>query len=160
MIKFSIKSASLFTLTISIIAVLFSMSASIFFKYSPCPLCTMTRYGFIILIIIASLTLYNKKIFSLLVLAAFCLFILTFYHLGVENHWFASPAICHAKLAQTIEEIMNNTDNDCAKVGWKIFGLSSTLYSLAAAAILFWINSIVFFAKYVQVYDRGIKDKS
>ena len=158
--KINTKTVALVNICICICAVCSSLFASIFLKHSPCFLCLMMRYGFCCVAICALLTLYRQKAHITLFVASFCLLVLAFYSLGVENHWFASPAFCHAKLEQTVDEILNNTNNDCTNITWKLFGLSSTLYSFVITAILFWINSIVFFAKYVQVHDRGTKNKS
>ena len=131
-----------------------SFVATYLFDNQPCFLCKATRLCFICLFFISLFSLKYKIFYKILVVFCFVLMALAFYHLGVENNWWAEPAICKAKLSITVEEIMNANDVSCSTINWTIFGLSSTLYSYIVAAFLFWLNSISFVANYVQIQPK------
>ena len=68
-----------------------------------------------------------------------------FYHVGVEQHWFAGPSACTAGSgsAMTLEEmkrqILGTAPVLCDRVQWSLFGVSlagwNLLASLAMAAL-------------------------
>ncbi len=72
---------------------------------------------------------------------------LGFYHVGVEQHWFAGPTACTASgaAANTLEalkaQILHEQPVRCDEVPWSLFGVSlagwNFLASLAMAAISF-----------------------
>jgi len=71
--------------------------------------------------------------------------VLAFYHVGVEQHWFAGPSACTAGSggAMTLEEmkqqILGTAPVLCDRVQWALFGVSlagwNLLASLGMAAI-------------------------
>lgn len=124
-----------------------SLFAQWFLGEIPCLLCLITRYGFLFTGIIFVLTNLNPSIKIFDVMCAFLLLSFCFYHLGVENHWWAAPDSCKTILP-TLQELNNgklpNTRPACDTVNFKIFGLSMTLISFCVSALLFWITSINF----------------
>jgi disulfide bond formation protein DsbB len=63
-----------------------------------------------------------------------------FYHVGVEQHWFAGPSACTASgtgHAKTVEEmkrlIMNSAPVQCDEVQWSLFGVSMAGWNLVAS---------------------------
>ena len=107
----------------------------------PCQLCYVTRYLFLA-IGICTILLYKFRL--CLVLLNFATLVFTFYHLGVENHWWNAPQGCAAELP-TLDSINSNSVHNktyCDVANWVVLGISSTLWSFLFASSIFWISSI------------------
>jgi len=118
---------------------------------APCELCLLQRWPWAAAIAIALVALVAGSRGALpwvaLVLAAvFALSMaFAFYHVGVEQHWFAGPSACTAGAtgAMTLEEmkrqILGTAPVLCDRVQWSLFGVSlagwNLLASLGMAAI-------------------------
>src|SRR5579863_6325263 len=118
---------------------------------APCELCLLQRWPWAAAIAIALVALVAGSRGALpwvaLVLAAvFALSMaFAFYHVGVEQHWFAGPSACTAGAtgAMTLEEmkrqILGTAPVLCDRVQWSLFGVSlagwNLLASLAMATI-------------------------
>ena len=79
---------------------------------------------------------------------------IAFYHVGVEQHWWASAASCGAgggaaggEMPQTVDQLrqllaQSKPAKACDEVDWTLFGLSMATYnvafSLALALGSFW----------------------
>jgi disulfide bond formation protein DsbB len=67
---------------------------------------------------------------------------LAFYHVGVEQHWFAGPSSCTANAtgAQTIEDLKRQLLATepvlCDQVQWSLFGVSLAGLNLIASAVM------------------------
>ena len=67
---------------------------------------------------------------------------LAFYHVGVEQHWFAGPSSCTADAigAQTVEElrrqILGTAPVICDQVQWSLFGVSLAGWNLVASLLM------------------------
>ena len=130
-------------------------SVSILSQYAgdakPCQLCLISRYSFLSIAILSYFSGFSDKLRSILFSAIFLLFAFSFYHLGVENHWWAGPQSCVSELP-TLSNLseFNTTSNKvfCDKANWIIFGLSSTLWSFLIAAFLAWLISISYILNY------------
>jgi disulfide bond formation protein DsbB len=120
-------------------------------------------YLLVAVVTAASLRLDRAK--SLVLAAVFCTFAFGVYHLGVESHWWAGPRGCVAKLptidtmADEFEDQINDTKMYCDRVNWRIFGVSSTLWSCAIAALLLWITSVAYTLDfYMRKLERAQKN--
>jgi disulfide bond formation protein DsbB len=118
---------------------------------APCELCLLQRFPWAVAILVALLLLVAGSRPALpwvaLVLAAvFALSVaFAFYHVGVEQHWFAGPTACTASGggAATLEDmkrqILGTAPVLCDRVQWSLFGVSlagwNLLASLGMAAI-------------------------
>jgi disulfide bond formation protein DsbB len=117
---------------------------------APCELCLLQRWPWRIAIALAALAwLAGDRLpltpaallFSLLFFVSAGL---GFYHVGVEQHWFAGPTACTATgpTATTVEELrqqlMHAQPVLCDQVQWSLFGVSlagwNFIGSLAMAA--------------------------
>lgn len=111
----------------------------------PCELCLLQRWPWATAITIALVALFAGGRGALpwlaLVLAAvFAVGVgLAFYHLGVEQHWFAGPSACTATAgkATTLEELKRQLSATapvlCDKVQWSLFGVSLAGWNLLAS---------------------------
>src|SRR6266581_8576099 len=118
---------------------------------APCELCLLQRWPWTAAIAISILALLagSRAALPWIGLALAIVFALgtvfAFYHVGVEQHWFAGPSACTASGggAMTLEEmkrqILGTAPVLCDRVQWSLFGVSlagwNLLASLAMAAV-------------------------
>lgn len=139
----------------ALIALVIAFVAEYVFLIRPCPLCWYERYLYMALLAVSVLGLIYQRlivfVFSLIILAAG--FIVTFYHFGVENHWWQFMCQDVGHEAQTVEELkrlmMQTPPPSCNTPLWKIFGLSAVFWSLIYQIFLF-ILMLPFFKKKIK----------
>jgi len=113
---------------------------------TPCELCLLQRWPWAAAIVVAIVVLlvgdraplaWVAPVFGVVfaVSAAFA-----FYHVGVEQHWFAGPSVCTASgagHAKTLEEmkrlILNSAPVQCDQVQWSLFDVSMAGWNLVAS---------------------------
>jgi disulfide bond formation protein DsbB len=120
---------------------------------APCELCLLQRWPWDVAVVISLVAVFAGSRAGLpwvalllgLVFAASVAF--AFYHVGVEQRWFAGPTACTASSgAVTVEDmrrqILGTAPVMCDKVQWSIFGVSlaglNLLASLIMTAICAW----------------------
>ena len=139
-----------FTSIFSILCIMSSVGIQYILNETPCLLCLLTRICFVIVTITCFCTMkyqHIKWIQSLPLLMLSVLFFLSFYHLGIENHWWVAPESCKMKLPTLDNLGAQNLVNDrppCDTVGFQIFGISMTLFSFVISGALTWLHSIAF----------------
>ncbi len=75
---------------------------------------------------------------------------IAFYHVGVEQHWFAGPSACTANAsgALTLEEmkrqILGTAPVLCDRVQWSLFGVSLAGWNLLASLVMAAVCAVVF----------------
>jgi disulfide bond formation protein DsbB len=111
----------------------------------PCELCLLQRWPWVAAIAISLVALFAGARGALpwLALALAAVFVvgagLAFYHVGVEQHWFAGPSTCTAGAgkATTLEELKRQLSATapvlCDKVQWSLFGVSLAGWNLLAS---------------------------
>jgi disulfide bond formation protein DsbB len=68
--------------------------------------------------------------------------VFAFYHVGVEQHWFAGPSACTAAsggattLEQMKQQILGTAPVLCDRPAWTLFGVSLAGWNLLAALIM------------------------
>jgi disulfide bond formation protein DsbB len=122
------------------------------FNVLPCDFCLYERriYAAILIIGILSLktqTLAGHRGVIAQLIALFTGIVLTFYHVGMEQHWWAGPASCTGiSNAATLEEfrahLMEITRPRCDQASWVILGISATLWNLMLQAGLAFLTSL------------------
>ena len=115
---------------------------------APCELCLLQRWPWRVAIVLAvAAWLVGDRVSLSLVALVFALvfFIsagLGFYHLGVEQHWFAGPTACTATgpTATTVDELRRQLLAAplvlCDQVQWALFGVSLAGWNLIASLML------------------------
>jgi disulfide bond formation protein DsbB len=115
---------------------------------APCELCLLQRWPWRVAIMLAvAAWLAGDRVSLSLVALVFALvfFIsagLGFYHLGVEQHWFAGPTACTATgpTATTVDELRRQLLAAplvlCDQVQWALFGVSLAGWNLIASLML------------------------
>jgi disulfide bond formation protein DsbB len=123
---------------------------------APCELCLLQRWPWSAAIVIALVALVAGTRGALpwvalvlaLVFAASVVF--AFYHVGVEQHWFAGPSACTASAtgAMTLDEmkrqILGTAPVLCDRVQWALFGVSMAGWNLVASLGMEAICAVVF----------------
>ena len=146
----SYKNSLKFILILSLLCFISSLTIQVLFKEIPCLLCEFTRYGFLIICIICLFAikyLNSKTVVLLQLFSLFLLFFFSFYHLGVENHWWFAPNSCRTILPTLQDlhdttQLINNARPSCDTVNFKIFGVSVTLISFIISSFMCWLSSI------------------
>ncbi|HEX3860572.1 MAG TPA: disulfide bond formation protein B [Stellaceae bacterium] len=112
---------------------------------APCELCLLQRWpwdaaGVASLVMLLAGSRAALPWFAAGLVAVFalsCAF--AFYHVGVEQHWFAGPTACTASgnAAMTLEDmkrqIMGTAPVMCDRVQWSLFGISLAGFNLLAS---------------------------
>lgn len=121
------------------------------FGYAPCELCYAERYAFYAGAPIAALTAYlssrrahgvARALFVLLALVFVANAGLAFYHVGVEQHWWAGPSACTGSLSGPVD--VNDLTKalnaarvvNCDEVQLRILGLSLAGWDVVASAAM------------------------
>jgi disulfide bond formation protein DsbB len=112
---------------------------------APCELCLLQRWPWAAAIAISLVALVAGRHMALpwVALALALVFALSaavaFYHVGVEQHWFAGPSACTASGggAMTVEDmkrvILGTAPVLCDRVQWSLFGVSMAGWNLLAS---------------------------
>src|SRR5579862_4491887 len=115
----------------------------------PCELCLLQRWPWRVAIVLAAVAwLAGDRVPLTAAALAFALLFfisagLGFYHVGVEQHWFAGPTACSASAgltATTIEELRRQLEAApvvmCDQVQWALFGISLAGWNVVASLAL------------------------
>jgi disulfide bond formation protein DsbB len=124
------------------------LAAQYWFGLAPCELCLYERWPWeaAIVISLVALVVGSEPGLPWVALVLALVFIagtgLAFYHVGVEQHWFAGPTACTApaKTAQTLAELkaqlMNQQVVRCDVPAWTLWGVSLAGWNLIASAAM------------------------
>ncbi len=143
---------------------IFSLFAAYVIEYilghKACKLCIYQRipYFISILILINFLIIKKYQKISLLILSvvSFFGFILSFYHFGIEQGFFADSFVCETQNLTkdlTKEDILKQLGNNtvgCKDVTFRVFGLSLATINTIFSLILF-----IIFIKLYKNYEKN-----
>jgi len=112
----------------------------------PCPLCLYQRVPYGVTIVLGIVVLAGRWPLACLALAGVVLIGesgLAFFHVGVEQHWWASLDACAQARAtpDTTAELLTMLMDEpppppCDQVRWSLFGISMAGYNVLYAAVL------------------------
>jgi disulfide bond formation protein DsbB len=123
---------------------------------APCELCLLQRFPWAVAILVGLLALVagSRPALPWVALVLALVFALSvafaFYHVGVEQHWFAGPTACTASGggAATLEDmkrqILGTASVLCDRVQWSLFGVSLAGWNLLASLGMAAICGMVF----------------
>lgn len=114
---------------------------------APCELCLLQRWPWAAAIVVALVALIvgSRGALPWVALLFAVIFgvgvLFAFYHVGVEQHWFAGPSACTASSsARTLEEMKRQIRGTapvlCDRVQWSLFGVSLAGWNLLASLIM------------------------
>tara|TARA_B110001450_G_scaffold247265_1_gene262154 strand:+ start:421 stop:906 length:486 start_codon:yes stop_codon:yes gene_type:complete len=148
----------LFVLCFAILAAAYSIQYIL--GYQPCNLCVIERIPYALAIIILILNYKFKKnqvFFHVLLLLTFLFsFLISFYHLGIEQGFFNDSSICRSSTLDLItkDEILDSLREikiSCKDVAFRIFDLSLTTYNMIISILMFIISVKIY------LYNNDIK---
>ena len=115
---------------------------------APCELCLVQRWPWAATVVISLIVLLvgERAPLSWVALVFAVVFVigvvLAFYHVGVEQHWFAGPTACTAPtsgamtLEQMKQQILGTAPVLCDRPAWTLFGVSLAGWNLLASLIM------------------------
>ena len=142
---FEIKKFYTIIFIISLLSLLIALYIEFFLGYKPCKLCIYQRIPYLIAIFFTFLGIsYSKNLIWLyaLLLTFFSSFLLSGYHLGIEQEIFNEFSGCTANSIDIIDKnellkLLNSEVNNCKIVDFKIFGLSLATINFLLSFIIF-----------------------
>jgi disulfide bond formation protein DsbB len=126
-------------------------------KLAPCELCLLQRWPWDAAIVIAIVVLFAGERAALSWVALIFAIVFTvslafaFYHVGVEQHWFAGPTACTSNSAgaTTVEELKRQILGQqvvmCDRPAWTMVGVSMAGLNFLASLIMAAICIATFF---------------
>ncbi len=152
--NFKVETYLKIILLISLISITSAYFIEYILGYQPCNLCILERIPYGLAIILISLNYAFKKnqyfILLLLILIFFFSFIISFYHLGIEQGFFEESAVCGLKNASEIiskEELLKQLQKktiSCKDVTFRIFGFSLTTVNIILSLFIITILTYIF----------------
>ena len=146
MLNLKIKSYLKLILIISLISIISAYFIEYILGHQPCNLCLIERipYGISIILIISNYLFKNNERFIIILLIITFLFslMISLYHFGIEQGFFAESTVCGLKNATEIiskEELLKQLQEktiSCKDVTFRIFGLSLTSINILFSLIL------------------------
>lgn len=140
-----------FVLAASLIVLGTALASQYWGGLAPCELCLLERWPWkaAIAVSLVALVLGHRPALSWVALLLGLVYAVSvafaFYHVGVEQHWFAGPSACTSSPtgAMTLEALERQLEGTqavmCDEVQWSLWGVSlagwNLLASLAMAAI-------------------------
>ena len=115
---------------------------------APCELCLLQRWPWAAAIVISLVVVLvgERARLDWVALALGLVFavsvVFAFYHLGVEQHWFAGPSACTAALSGAVsleqmkQQILGTAPVLCDRPAWTLFGVSLAGFNLLASLII------------------------
>jgi disulfide bond formation protein DsbB len=148
----STKHVHYFLILAAVAVLTFAYVAEYGFQILPCDFCLYERGVYMAVIVAAFLSLRLKAfegqrgIFLQLLILSIGM-ALTFYHVGMEQHWWAGPASCTgAGQAASFEEyraqLMKTVRPRCDQITWALFGISATAWNLILQGGLAFLTSL------------------
>jgi disulfide bond formation protein DsbB len=136
-----------------LIGIVLALGGALVFQYwgglAPCELCLYERWPYYaalplaVALVTPATTRADARLGGALLHVIFAASaVLAFYHVGVEQHWFAGPTACTGTggSATTIEELrrmlMTQQTVRCDAPQWSLFGVSLAGYNLLASLAL------------------------
>ena len=131
---------------------------------APCELCLKERWPWtaaIVISFVATTTTSRRPTSPRIVLLLGLIFAvstaLAFYHVGVEQHWFAGPSACTAAggTPTTLEapkaQLLHQQPVRCDEPAWVLFGISLAGWNLLASLAMVGICLVMLF----QLRSKG-----
>tara|TARA_B100000700_G_scaffold33541_1_gene32198 strand:- start:977 stop:1486 length:510 start_codon:yes stop_codon:yes gene_type:complete len=152
-LKFSLSNPPFISFIIAIFALLFAFYLQYILGYEPCKLCMYQRYVYILVILLSLLGLFlhkNKLIPILLIILFIIVTSIGFWHLGIEQQWWAASLECSGitenigSLKEELKNINKRPVAACDQVSPKFLNITlvqwSFIYALVSSIFLTILN--------------------
>ena len=151
-----------FVFLISLISIISAYFIEYILGHQPCNLCLIERIPYVlslILILLIFILKKNEKFLTLLLILTFSFsFLISFYHLGIEQGFFKESVVCSANdvteiysKEQLLEKLKERTIS-CKDVTFRIFGFSLTTINIFISLII-----ITFLLKNFNSNEKNFK---
>tara|TARA_B100001741_G_scaffold33494_1_gene23968 strand:- start:130 stop:609 length:480 start_codon:yes stop_codon:yes gene_type:complete len=142
---FEIKKFYTIIFIISLLSLLIALYIEFFLGYRPCKLCIYQRIPYLVSIFLTFLGIsYSKNLFWLyaLLLVFFSSFILSGYHVGIEQEVFKEFSGCTGNSLNITDKnellkLLNSEVNSCKNVDFQILGLSLATINFLLSFVIF-----------------------
>jgi disulfide bond formation protein DsbB len=147
----------IFVLAASAVVLGVALASQYWGGLAPCELCLKERWPWIaaIAISLVATTTSRRPTSPRIALMLAAVFViggaLAFYHVGVEQHWFAGPSACTAAAGTptTLEalkaQLLHQQPVRCDEPAWALFGISLAGWNLLASLAMAGICLVMFF---------------
>ena len=140
---FNIKTFCLITLIVCILSLITAIYIEHIIEIKPCKLCIYQRFPYLVAIFISFLGYYfPNNIFwvKLLTLIFVISFVISGYHVGIENEFFKEFSGCTSKNINLLDKskILNSLQNEvisCKNVSFKILGMSLATINMIISSL-------------------------
>ena len=142
---FEIKKFYIIIFIFSLLSLLIALYIEFFLGYQPCKLCVYQRVPYLIAIFVTFFGMsYNRNLTWLYILLLIFLssFLLSGYHLGIEQEIFKEFSGCTGSSLSVTDKnellkLLNSNVKSCKNVDFTIFGLSLALINLLLSFTIF-----------------------
>ena len=142
---FEVKKFYTIIFIISLLSLLIALYIEFFLGYKPCKLCIYQRIPYLVAIFLTFLGIsYSKNLIWLyaLLLIFFSSFLLSGYHLGIEQEIFKEFSGCTGNSLNITDKdellkLLNSEVNNCKNVDFRIFGLSLATINFLLSFVIF-----------------------
>ena len=143
-LKYSLSNPPLMSFIIAISALLFAFYLQYILGHEPCKLCMYQRYGYILVLLISILGFFfykNKLIYILLLIPFIIISSIGFWHLGIEQQWWAASLECSGitenigSLKEELKNINNRPVAACDQISPKFLNITLVQWSFIYALV-------------------------
>ena len=151
-LKFSLSNPPFTSFIIAIFALLFAFYLQYILGYEPCKLCMYQRYGYILVLLLSLLGFFlnkNKLIPILLIISFIMITSIGFWHLGIEQQWWAASLECSGitenigSLKEELKNINNRPVAACDQISPKFLNITLVQWSFIYALVSFIFLTIL-----------------
>ena len=146
---------------LSVVALASAFIAEFYFDLAPCKMCLKQREPYYIIIVgfaLITILKWQDRIWFYLGVQLISIYGLFYsiWHVGIENNLLSGPAGCSDGLKTTNnaselkEQILSKPVINCEDVAWSIFGLSAATINSLLLFLIFILNAIYLWNKYVE----------
>ena len=151
-LKFSLSNPPFTSFILAIFALLFAFYLQYILGYEPCKLCMYQRYGYILVLLLSLLGFFlnkNKLIPILLIISFIMITSIGFWHLGIEQQWWAASLECSGitenigSLKEELKNINNRPVAACDQISPKFLNITLVQWSFIYALVSFIFLTIL-----------------
>ena len=151
-LEYNLSNPPLISSIIAIFALLFAFFLQYILGYEPCKLCMYQRYGYTLVLLISLLGLFfhKSKIISILLIISFItISSIGFWHLGIEQQWWAASLECSGitedigSLKEELKNINNKPVAACDQISPKFLNITLVQWSFIYGLVSFIFLTIL-----------------
>lgn len=169
MLEKAARGFSAFVLVASAVVLGGALASQYWGGLAPCELCLLQRWPWAVAIVISFVATMagSRPALPWVALLLAAVFVVgsafAFYHVGVEQHWFAGPSACSgaATAADTLEalkaQILRQQPVRCDEVAWSLWGISLAGWNLIASLVMLVCAIAMFVRSRIPLRRAGLR---